>query len=1243
MYRLLSFVGQDDTDILGHFLDHYRKLGVGEFHLFIHGDWTQADLAPLRSADITIAGIVQRPFDEDMKSSTLDEYAARWEDEWLIVADADEFLELPYASLEKTIKVLRSIGLDELPSVLMPRTAADGSLPALAAGASPEEIFAFYDYCLADRMDLHILSQKQSYPLVRARAGLRLRPHLPATGRPAAHLPIRGVLHHFGWRDRLLRPMAVTGGFDAGDRLIERSRVWLQEHGLRLPTAGLRPYRRAAMLREGHLVQPTDAELARLSAFRTARLALHGDGTIVDVPETLRSVPPAIMQKDDQAARWLDRRGLLVRPGRVALVTSELIGLPRSGGIGTAIGALAERLAATGHELHVFLCPYAGSPSPPAALSDNWEARGVRVHWLTRQTSHGRVLSPPHASLLISEALAVNGEWDAIHLPEAGGLGAATLLHRAAGLAFQSTRIAVTVHGPSRWHRSGNFLPWTVYEAEIAQLEAISIDLADIVIFPSIHMLNWSRSHFVSPAPHLAVPNSLSGESRRFSRFEKHARRIERIVFFGRIELRKGVDRFLSAVEIVLDRGFSDFEVVFLGTLGQNVTETELVRRTGHWPCRTSFLLDYTAHQALDLLRADNCLAVMPSRVDNSPYTVYECLENGVAFIASDAGGIPELVSDADRARVLVSGDAEEYAARLIDALQNGATPALPAFDPDQSDIDLLSIHGNLVQSARELRGRARPERAANASVLVYGASALKPSLALVLRRWAQDGIEIFFHGQPSDHPSSADDLSRLAATQAAALNRLARSAAGGRLLFLHASVTPKTESLAAMLATLDAARADAVVCGCKARRNGTMDIVPVFGGPAELSTTRNVYGAKLFLVRKTTFLDVGGFAGEPETAGILEWELLNRLKAMGGRVAAIPAALVTVDSPVSHAPSQQQVGRLTAPWTRSIPDPLQGFVRMALHPEEQRERAVRGRGSEDPRLDGAGASPDVRGLELTSLLERRDEHRVRQIHSGPDAVGVSAPSGQAASESADLSTPGGAAPDAEEGTEIGRQNVGLDGRLNSQARTYVVETAADAEGSDVLVADGFIDRDHCLEIGDAFQAMERRAGIAGDAAFFRFEEILETRAVTPLLEAVERAATLTSSFYDAGTPLYPSLIKVERNGAGAFAMPRRQFPMPATIGASVPGNDFAGMFYLNDVEGGEAYFTALDLAVKPASGRYIGSNTGPYHERAMLRIESGSLLTVSFRLTPSAEAMSAAVRRLWPASCPGSSARRAG
>jgi hypothetical protein len=299
MHNLISFVGQGDCDILGPFLDHYRKLGIDAFHIFIHGDWTQTDLGPLRAADVTIAGVVQAAFEGAAKSAAIEAYAEGLDAEWLIVVDADEFLELPYATLKETIGALDLIGLDELPCVILPRASADGSLPALAAGVSLDTLFPCYDYRLADRMGPGLPTSKSRYPLMRLGAQFAPsgRHHQPSSGRPSAHIPIRGVLHHFKWRDGLLS--SRSGASRAGPerrRQEDAYRFWLEQHDFRLPTTGLKPCGRPALFAAGHLVRPTRSEMSRLVALHTARQLPAADMKTENMPAALRSLPSAAEQ-----------------------------------------------------------------------------------------------------------------------------------------------------------------------------------------------------------------------------------------------------------------------------------------------------------------------------------------------------------------------------------------------------------------------------------------------------------------------------------------------------------------------------------------------------------------------------------------------------------------------------------------------------------------------------------------------------------------------------------------------------------------------------------------------------------------------------------------------------------------------------------------------------------------------------------------------------------------------------------
>jgi hypothetical protein len=92
-------------------------------------------------------------------------------------------------------------------------------------------------------------------------------------------------------------------------------------------------------------------------------------------------------------------------------------------------------------------------------------------------------------------------------------------------------------------------------------------------------------------------------------------------------------------------------------------------------------------HEALDHLRRPGTLAVMPSFEENSPNVVYECLENGIPFIASNARGIRELVAREDHDRVLFEPTEQGIANALRRVLSSGEAlqPARPAFDDAES------------------------------------------------------------------------------------------------------------------------------------------------------------------------------------------------------------------------------------------------------------------------------------------------------------------------------------------------------------------------------------------------------------------------------------------------------------------------------------------------------------------------------------------------------------------------------
>src|ERR1019366_1533551 len=90
------------------------------------------------------------------------------------------------------------------------------------------------------------------------------------------------------------------------------------------------------------------------------------------------------------------------------------------------------------------------------------------------------------------------------------------------------------------------------------------------------------------------------------------------------------------------------------------------------WPFQWRIHSDLDYAGAMNFLRGEGRMAVIPSLMENSPYTLLECLGNGIACICSDLPGHRELVSPADSDRVCFALKPALLAAMLKDAAING-------------------------------------------------------------------------------------------------------------------------------------------------------------------------------------------------------------------------------------------------------------------------------------------------------------------------------------------------------------------------------------------------------------------------------------------------------------------------------------------------------------------------------------------------------------------------------------------
>ena len=132
-------------------------------------------------------------------------------------------------------------------------------------------------------------------------------------------------------------------------------------------------------------------------------------------------------------------------------------------------------------------------------------------------------------------------------------------------------------------------------------------------------------------------------------------------------------------------------KVTFLGQLPDSIdekltmkggvrvrTDEYIKQRAKKWKFPWQILKDMDTQARFDYLAGGNRLAVLPSNMENSAYTVLECLVMGIPLVASDVGGTSELVHPDDAGRILTEPTPKPLAKRIREILREGLRPARP-------------------------------------------------------------------------------------------------------------------------------------------------------------------------------------------------------------------------------------------------------------------------------------------------------------------------------------------------------------------------------------------------------------------------------------------------------------------------------------------------------------------------------------------------------------------------------------
>ncbi len=293
-------------------------------------------------------------------------------------------------------------------------------------------------------------------------------------------------------------------------------------------------------------------------------------------------------------------------------------------------------------------------------------------------------------------------------------------------------------------------------------MEKVCLEKADLVTFPSYYGLSRYLNYSIAlPQNTFVIPNLLPPEnpvtnyslpklwrspqstSKQFSQFLLEFKKDKEsqstflnhtppgkstLIFFGKLAKVKGIFLFLDSLDLITSGNFTQIaKVIFLGNpdvgtfgdLKRTAQYINLRAKNAGWNFDVEIVAGKTSEECRTILYShrSTAITIIPSLIEMSPYAVTEAILEGACIIATQVGGIPELLHPVTQ-RVLVPPSAALLSEKILDVIQQGTV--LPSMLYEHNDIRMLwksfLYYSN---SQREERHRNIPETDSILSVVI--------------------------------------------------------------------------------------------------------------------------------------------------------------------------------------------------------------------------------------------------------------------------------------------------------------------------------------------------------------------------------------------------------------------------------------------------------------------------------------------------------------------------------------------
>lgn len=702
---------------------------------------------------------------------------------------------------------------------------------------------------------------------------------------------------------------------------------------------------------------------------------------------------------------------------RICIASEQFAGPVRNGGIGNTYASLAFMLADAGFDVTALYLR--GDFSETHSIDywiDDFAAKGVKLVPVPDYAAHENLQTGSdrwmHAPYNMLRYL-IDHPMDVVHVSEWRGSSYLCLLAKRQGLAFAKTLFAVKTSSPWVWNRlyGGHVIEKAEDLAKVVA-ERRSVELADIVIGGSLHLLRWMASQGYALArnrtfvqPNVARLSALTPFLQERDRPAGTRIPIDELVFFGRLEPRKGLFIFCQAIRRLIRSGVPlPPRITFMGKVGGRMPShpdldvPDYIRMmTEGWPTEVQIQTGFQQFDAVKYLLGGARLAVMPSIIENSSMAVYEAAICGIPCVASDVGGNSELILAEDHAEVLCQPTPASLGDKLEEALRLGGFIPRPSFDNDANLETWMEFHrqlgGDLHAHLLQQSQAASAGDVPTAAVCIYFTGDL-PALEATLTSLAAQRaapLEVLI-AVDADEASAFADAQALAQTigiaataveaydldAGAAFNLLAERARADCVLFLWEGAVLGAEALTVLPQVAATSGADVLTylhrvigaSGAGARAPELRGLI--LGSPSELFFRSDARELPLF-VRRAAFAALGGFTADYRVLGH-DHEFVAKAQLAGLRC---ETAMIELGSIVERSPAWMRAHSydLTASTLRAMRPMLAAaplalrdlllFSRNAtLRPAEKGKGkdAARGIWSADPLWSSTRAFPAAAG-----------------------------------------------------------------------------------------------------------------------------------------------------------------------------------------------------------------------------------------------------------------------------------------